>query len=228
MAETQRGEAAQAAAPTPTTDQPERNGKALASLVTGILGVICLPTSIAAVILGHMSRSEIRKSRGRQKGKGMALAGLILGYFGSAYSAIAFLIIASIAIPNLLRSRIEANEASTIGSLGALNVACVSYASTYGQLPPNLKSLGPAPAGAESGAHAANLIDLVLASGTRHGYRFSYQAIDTDGDGKYDAYVLTADPITPGTTGERYFFTDQTGVIRVGQHQPATAESPPI
>jgi hypothetical protein len=49
-----------------------------------------------------------------------------------------------------------------------------------------------------------------------------------DGDGKLDAYMVNADPVTPGTTGQRHFFTDQTGVIRVEQHQPATAESPPI
>ena len=57
------------------------NGKAIASMILGIAGIFtCGLASIVAVILGHVSRGEIKRSGGRQQGSGMALAGLILGY----------------------------------------------------------------------------------------------------------------------------------------------------
>ena len=80
---------------------------------------------IPAVILGHKSRGRIKRSMGALTGDGIALAGLIMGYL--SFLAIPFiLIIAAIAIPNLLRARIAANEASAIGSVKTITVAQVS------------------------------------------------------------------------------------------------------
>ena len=59
---------------------PGTNGMAIASLVCGLLGFVTCVSSIAAIILGHIARKQIRESGGRQQGDGMALAGLILGY----------------------------------------------------------------------------------------------------------------------------------------------------
>ena len=79
------------------------SGMAIASLIFGIL--FLFPLNILAIIFGHISLSQIKKSAGRLGGKGLAIAGLVLGYLGIA--AIPFiLIIAAIAIPNLLRARI--------------------------------------------------------------------------------------------------------------------------
>src|SRR5271166_494911 len=72
------------------------------------------------------------------------------------------LIIAAIAIPNLLRSKMAANEASAVGSLRTINTAAVTYSTTYGGYPAALSNLGPA-ASATSGT--ADLIDSVLDSG---------------------------------------------------------------
>ncbi|HEX2715489.1 MAG TPA: prepilin-type N-terminal cleavage/methylation domain-containing protein, partial [Candidatus Acidoferrales bacterium] len=85
------------------------------------------------------------------------------------------LIIAAIAIPNLLRSKMAANEASAVGSLRSINTACISYNTTYGQFPPtgSLTALGPPAAGAAASAAAADLIDSVLAAGTKSGYAFT-------------------------------------------------------
>jgi hypothetical protein len=77
------------------------SGKAIASLVCGILFFV-LPSAIVAIILGHLSYSEIGRSPGKIRGKGMALTGLMLGYLGIAF--IPILIIAAIVISNLLRS----------------------------------------------------------------------------------------------------------------------------
>lgn len=118
------------------------------------------------------------------------------------------LIIAAIAIPNLLRSRMAANEASAVGSLRTLNTASVQYSTTYGiGFPDALSDLGPATPATSA---AADLIDSVLASGNKSGYTF----VLAPGAVAGDTYTITATPTTVGTTGQRMFFTDQTGVIR--------------
>jgi len=135
------------------------------------------------------------------------------------------LIIAAIAIPNLLRSRMAANEASAVGSLRTINTAAVTYSSQCGGFPPTLAAMGPPSAGCAT----ADLIDQVLSTGTKGGFTFTYAAVDPDGDGNFDTYTIVADPVTLGTTGNRSFFTDQSGVIRakVGA-LGASAADPPI
>ncbi|HUJ40836.1 MAG TPA: prepilin-type N-terminal cleavage/methylation domain-containing protein, partial [Candidatus Acidoferrales bacterium] len=84
------------------------------------------------------------------------------------------LIIAAIAIPNLLRSRMAANEASAVGSLRTINTACVTYSTTYGiGFPGALTSLGTSGGVSSTGAQ---LIDNVLAGGSKSGYTFTYTA----------------------------------------------------
>ena len=78
---------------------PPNNSSAIVSMVCGIVGLsapcLCgLPViaSIVAIIMGHVARGEIRKAGGMQRGDGMALAGLILGYVGTGLMVGAFLI----------------------------------------------------------------------------------------------------------------------------------------
>ncbi|MBI3404412.1 MAG: prepilin-type N-terminal cleavage/methylation domain-containing protein [Acidobacteria bacterium] len=135
------------------------------------------------------------------------------------------LIIAAIAIPNLLRSRMQANEASAVGSVRSINTACVSYSTTYGAgFPANLSDLKP---GAPATVNAADLIDAVLAAGTKSGYTFTYAAGAAVG-GVIPTYTTNADPQTRGTTGQRSFFTDQSGVIRFNTSAAAVAADTPI
>ncbi len=144
------------------------------------------------------------------------------------------LIIAAIAIPNLLRARISANETSAVGSLRTLNTVFVQYNTNNPSVPgcancgfpPSLAILGP------GAPPQADLIDLVLASGVKSGYTFVYAPGAVDANGAVIDYTLQANPQTPGTTGVRCFFTDQTAVIR-GNTQaapacPATNVSPPV
>lgn len=220
----------EAAPNTATSGAVETSGKAIASLICGVLFFI-FPVAIAAVVLGHLSLSDIRKSGGRLVGSGMATAGLILGYMG--FAAIPFiLIIAAIAIPNLLRARMAANEASAVGSLRIINTAEMSYSATYGNgFSPDLATLG----GAQPTCDHSGLIDATLASGMKSGYAFSYAPLSpshmpakdcaTPGFG---AYGVTADPINRGTTGKRSFFTDQTGIIRSDPNRAASADSAPL
>jgi type II secretory pathway pseudopilin PulG len=214
------------AAPPGQPLHPETSGKAIASLILGFFFLL-FPAAILAVVLGHLSCSDIKRSAGRLKGKGMAIAGLVLGYCGIAL--IPFLIIAAIAIPNLVRSRIAANQASAVGSLRTINTAAITYASTYNQgYPTSLAALGPPRSGAAPDADAADLIDEVMASGTRSGYVLTYAPGEKGADGRVDKYTLHADPATPGTTGLNYYFTDETGVIRQETDRPANEQSPPI
>jgi type II secretory pathway pseudopilin PulG len=98
-----------------------------------ILGIasfaLCLSfiTGIPAIILGHISLSKIKKSMGRLKGEGMALAGLILGYISLPF----VLIFAAILIPNLLRARISANESAAASTVRTINISQVTYSTTY-------------------------------------------------------------------------------------------------
>lgn len=138
------------------------------------------------------------------------------------------LIIAAIAIPNLLRSRIAANEASAVQSLRTLTTVNHTYNSTYGVgYAPSLASLGPPAAGAAPTAAAADLIDSVFAAGTKSGYSFTYTPAAAVGGVIY-SYTVNADPIVVGTTGQRYFFTDQSSVLRFNTAKKASAADAPI
>ncbi len=139
------------------------------------------------------------------------------------------LIIAAIAIPNLLRSRIAANQASAIGSIRIINTAEVTYSSSFGLgYSTNLVKLGPPSGGAPADASAAGLLDSVLASGIKSGYSFSYAPGLVDSSGKFQGYTLNGAPTQVGTTGSAYYFTDQTYVIRGTTSGPATASDSPV
>lgn len=135
------------------------------------------------------------------------------------------LIIAAIAIPNLLRSKMAANEASAVGSMRTLNTAAVTYATTYGGYPAALSNVGPATPATST---AADLVDSVLAGGTKSGYAFTWSAGTADASGNIQVYSITSAPITVGGTGQRYFFTDQSGVIRANASGVANINSTPI
>jgi len=132
------------------------------------------------------------------------------------------LIIAAIAIPNLMRSKMAANEASAVAALRTLNTASVAYSTTWGQFPGALSSLGPM-TGTSPTSTTADLIDSVLAGGTKAGYNITW-----GGGGGSTGYTISAAPVTTGVTGQRYFYTDQSGVIRVNPTTTATSASSPL
>jgi type IV pilus assembly protein PilA len=142
------------------------------------------------------------------------------------------LIIAAIAIPNLLRSRMAANEASAVGSVRSINTAEVTFSATY----PNvgfataLSALtgSAATCATATGATSTNacLLDSVLGSGTKSGYNFALGA-GTGSGTPQPTYVINANPVVRGQTGQRSFFSDQSGVIRYnGAAAAAVTDSP--
>lgn len=80
------------ARPTETPTPVKSNGMAITALVMGILGFFCGITSILAVIFGHVGLSQIRNSNGTQSGRGMAIAGLVLGYVVLGFAAFFILV----------------------------------------------------------------------------------------------------------------------------------------
>lgn len=139
------------------------------------------------------------------------------------------LTIAAIAIPNFMRSKRAANESSAVASLRTLATVQVTYESTYQNgFAPSLPALGPPAGGTPPTASNAGLIDAVLAGGVKSGYSFTYTPIDSNSDGKVDSFTITAAPFAPGQTGDRFYFVDQTNVIRFNVGAPATAASTPI
>jgi type IV pilus assembly protein PilA len=137
------------------------------------------------------------------------------------------LIIAAIAIPNLMRSKIQANEAAAVETLKTLDTSVVMYSTTYGGFPHALTDMGPSSGGATTSA-AADLIDSVLATGVKSGYRYAYAVASTDPAGNVLSYSITATPVTLGVTGQRSFYTDQSGTIRSTTSGTADAASTPI
>lgn len=128
------------------------------------------------------------------------------------------LIIAAIAIPNLLRSRMAANESSAVGSLRSINTAQVTYASTYPAqgFADDLTKLGGNPPASPPTSAKSGLVDGVLGCNaqpcTKSGYNVQVQS--TSAALPRTEYSATAKPTTPGQSGQRGFCTSADGVVR--------------
>ena len=152
----------------------------------------------------------------RNKQKGFSLIELLI-------VVAIILIIAAIAIPNLLRSKIAANQASAVGSLRTLNTSCIAYSTSYGQFPAALTNLGPIASGGTASSTAADLVDSVLSGGSKSGYTFVYTAGSSN-----QSYSITATPAT-SSSGQNMYYTDQSSVIRVDTSgASASSASTPI
>ena len=121
-------------------------------------------------------------------------------------------IIAAIAIPSLLAARISGNEASAISSLRTLTTVQEQYRTRFGDYAAALTDLS-----------TAGYIDGVLGAGAKSGYTFQNMAATNN-----TLWSIEAVPTTAGTTGERAFFVDQTGVIRFSTGAAASAADPAI
>ena len=134
-----------------------------------------------------------------QKQKGFSLIELLI-------VVAIILIIAAIAIPNLLRSRIAANEASAASSVRTV----VSMETQY--------KINSGSYGTLAELNTANLVDAALGvTGVKSGYTFASAGI------ALDAFQITADPTSPGNSGVRAFCADQNSIVKVdGTSNPPT------
>jgi prepilin-type N-terminal cleavage/methylation domain-containing protein len=117
------------------------------------------------------------------------------------------LIIAAIAIPNLLRARIAANEASAVASIRTINTAEISYNSAFPTVGfGNLTALAGTTCTPPNSTSAC-LIDTTLAAGTKSGY--SFHAVASGG-----SYAAWTNPVTANQTGNRSFCSIADAVVR--------------
>jgi len=185
--------------PNPEFDEmPKTDGKAIASLVCGIasITVLFILAGIPAIILGHISRSEIRKSAGRLRGEGMALAGLIMGYLSFAIIPL-LIIIAAIVVPSLLRSRQAAHETSAVFTLRKIHAAEEMYIVDTGGSFGKMNDL-----------IGRNLVESNLFPSAHDGYNFD---VTVDSSGK--EFTATAEPESTAT-GRYGYFVSSDGEIR--------------
>jgi type IV pilus assembly protein PilA len=133
------------------------------------------------------------------------------------------LIIAAIALPNFLRAKLAANEAAAASEVRTITTAAVEYNSTYANgFPPNISVLGPPPAGGTTATcDYANLIDEVIAAGTKSGFNFAINGVGPANTAAatgcslagYSDYLVTATPVSVGMTGQRSFCSDEPGEV---------------
>jgi type IV pilus assembly protein PilA len=131
------------------------------------------------------------------------------------------LIIAAIAIPNLMRSKIAANEASAVASTRTLITSQATYVSAYPEqgYADSMTKLGPKSGGGTPDSTAAALIDKELAAAVDNTHLksgFFYVMAGTGGSAPFTGFTLNVQPKST-STGLRNFFTDETGVIRAAQ-----------
>lgn len=133
------------------------------------------------------------------------------------------LIIAAIAIPNLLRARMAANQSSAVSNIRTITSAAIVYSSTYQNgLPPSLTALGGV---APANCDGAILLDEVLTTPPYHktGYIYDYQpqgppitnSPASCGSPGFDEYLTTAVPVVVGNSGQESYCSDEPGVIRI-------------
>lgn len=188
---------------------PETSGKAIFSLICGILFII-LPSSVVAIIFGYLALSEIRKSPGRLKGRGLAITGIVLGYVGVLF-IVAFI---GLGIYEVRKSAKQMNnpgsvrgEGSVVSSMRSLNMAEIAYGQAH-------RDLG----------YTCSLPELAgiwglgkdLAGGKKNGYRFELKnCASVKPGGPIARYQLLAYSDSPGRAGAAAYCTDQSDIIRV-------------
>ena len=153
--------------------------------------------------------------RKRNRDRGFSLIELII-------VVTIILIIAAFALPKIMKSQIPAKEAGAIAAIQAIHESEMIYASMHPDVgyTPDLAILGGT---AQGGGEQT--IDNNLASGRRGGYTFTY----TPGEkvnGAIRSYTLTAVPDQVGTTGQRRFYSDESGEVHYNGSGPADPTSP--
>ncbi len=132
-------------------------------------------------------------------------------------------IIAAIAIPNLLRSRMVANEGSAIGAMRTITSAEQQYQSAA--IRPMASGMGAYDTLPQLIVPVPPFVDTVLGGGQKQGYQFTATPNDVDGA---PTFTANGDPLVMDQTGSRGFFADESGVIRFAPGAAADATSDPV
>jgi hypothetical protein len=202
------GSAAELTQPGLPLPPPATSLKAVFSLISGLLFFIPF-SGIGAIVLGHWSRGEIKRSAGRLKGSGIALAGLVLGY-GSIAVVVAFIAAVLVMNPaNIRGNMMRGLNAGRVGaSLSLITTAEKSYAKKYPEVgyACSLSELG----GRDGTKEHAGLIDEELASGEKYGYTFELLNCE---DHKHFSALATPKLDSSGTIPIPAVCMDENGTI---------------
>jgi type IV pilus assembly protein PilA len=200
-----------------------KTGLAITSLVLGIanfllLGIFLVPT-IVGIVVSAVALNKIKRYPDEYGGKGLAIGGLVTNIV-SVVVLVPVMVIAAIAIPNLLAARRAANESAAIRSLRVLHQAEQTYQATTG------KGISY---GTLADLQNDSLISADMAREVRSGYRFKVE-VSPASRGIPAEFTVTAVPTEYGSSGRRSFFVDQTGVIRGEDYAglEATQSTPPV
>ena len=192
-----------------------RTGMAAASLVLGIISIPTLGLALAGAVVGIILGSIALRNANRDPvtfgGRGVAIAGIVTSCVSIAV-AVLMVVVATVAIPNLVKSAQADREFDAIQSVKTISQAQVLYSVTKGRGRfTDLRTLA-----------AAGLIEPMLGSGERGGYRFSSTPVVAEG--RPAMFDTTAWPISIGSfgTGNRSFYSNETVVI-----WEAEGENPP-
>lgn len=142
-----------------------------------------------------------------QKGKMKFLTGFTLVEIMVVILILAVLV--ALSVPNILRSRVAANEGAAMANLKTLNTACQAYHIDQQAYPVSLQVLSTV---------NPPYIDNVFGSGKKQGYEFIYESSDSD------HFTVHANPIHTGLLKGRYFYLDENGSIRAHSDGPAGPE----
>lgn len=191
---------------------PVMIGGAVAAIPFGapaaILGALVgLVMTILALTLGIAGTVRVNKNPAEFGGKGMAVAGIVLGCL-LLFAAVPVGVIGAVAIPNLLAARRAANEAAAVGTLRTIASAQTTYYATAGN----------GTYGSMEELIAAELLDPRMEAATRNGYGFE---LSNSGD----SYELTATPADYPNSGMRSFYTSEDGVIHAADKHGAVADA---
>lgn len=133
-----------------TDVQKKTAGIAITSLVLGIvglltiwlcgLGVLC---AIPAVICGHIGYARVKQSAGALAGRGLAMAGLIMGYLsiGLLVAAAPISLLAAIAVPSFIQARDRSMQSACLNNLRLIDSARAQYALDHNSTVPDWTQL---------------------------------------------------------------------------------------
>lgn len=188
-----------------------KKGLAITAMVVGICNFIFLGifgvTIIVGIVLSVVALNRIKRSPFVYGGKQYAMAGLIINCVSLIF-LVPLILIAAVALPNLVAARRAAYEASALSSLSKIYSAQEAYQNEHVKF------------GTLADLERENLITPELASGLRNGYRFTVETVADRGDG-LPGFVAVAVPNQYPHTGRRSFFLDESGVLRGGDFQGA-------